>query len=199
MRALLLNLVAGLLLIPAVLLSIFWVRSYHVRDNITLFSIDTSRTKTINTAIMLASEYGRVRCVFLYADYLDGDRHNGPYQSRIVHSPMTQIPNDVITQFGLTGFHYNFSERTDRNTIIKSRILKIPFWPLIIIFSLFPLIRFSRKYRRHRKRRRDLASGLCLICGYDMRATPDRCPECGTAPHVKPAKRRWFLLKQRVP
>lgn len=51
----------------------------------------------------------------------------------------------------------------------------IPFWIPLILLLLLALLSWSRQ---RILRRRD-QSGLCLRCGYDLRASEDRCPECG--------------------
>jgi hypothetical protein len=61
-------------------------------------------------------------------------------------------------------------------------LLTVRLWFLCCLFGALPAWRVSsgvvRRYRRRRRRLRT-ASGRCAFCGYDLRASPDRCPECG--------------------
>ena len=51
-----------------------------------------------------------------------------------------------------------------------------PAWAVVVPSAVLPGIWLVKR------RRRDLARpGLWPGCGYDLRATPDRCPECGRA------------------
>lgn len=59
----------------------------------------------------------------------------------------------------------------------KSEIRGIPHW-LVAGVLLGPLIWILIDLRTSRRRQR-AAAGQCIHCGYDLRATPERCPECG--------------------
>ena len=50
----------------------------------------------------------------------------------------------------------------------------IPCWFLAILTGVLPTRTLLRLCKR--------PPGFCPACGYDLRATPDRCPECGALP-----------------
>lgn len=62
-------------------------------------------------------------------------------------------------------------------SVIPAWLIAAPYWPFAAVLAATPLGHLVRSLRRQRRRR----LGLCLYCGYDVRTTSDRCPECGTA------------------
>jgi hypothetical protein len=54
-------------------------------------------------------------------------------------------------------------------------VATVPYWWAALATSLMPGLWVACR------RRRRPGVGMCRSCGYDLRATPGRCPECGTA------------------
>jgi hypothetical protein len=60
------------------------------------------------------------------------------------------------------------------------RYVVLPHWLIAAIAAVMPAQFLRRQERRLGRRKK----GGCASCGYDLRATPGRCPECGTTASV---------------
>jgi hypothetical protein len=58
----------------------------------------------------------------------------------------------------------------------SAMLFTIPYWALAVVSMIQP----ARWLVSRRRSRRWQAQDRCRVCGYDLRATPERCPECGT-------------------
>jgi predicted RNA-binding Zn-ribbon protein involved in translation (DUF1610 family) len=70
------------------------------------------------------------------------------------------------------------------NSVIRE--FAIPYWFFVPRHSSYPIY----VIRKERIRRTAVARNLCASCGYDLRATTDRCPECGMIKGNGPTGRR---------
>lgn len=74
-----------------------------------------------------------------------------------------RAPDDMGGRFG-------FGWKSGVGTLL----LSVPHWLLMLLFA-------TAYWRlRRRVRRMSHVPGTCKHCGYDLRASPERCPECGT-------------------
>jgi hypothetical protein len=65
------------------------------------------------------------------------------------------------------------------NVWVTNRSAWAAHWMVAAATAILPLVVGCRRWRATRRAAR-LRAGICPACGYDLRASPDRCPECGT-------------------
>lgn len=62
---------------------------------------------------------------------------------------------------------------------VSRRQWSAPLW-LIAALAALPPLQWAAIHLRQRRQCLRRRLGLCVRCGYDLRATAERCPECGT-------------------
>jgi hypothetical protein len=76
----------------------------------------------------------------------------------------------------LLGFRVSRQVLTLRpGEVITATSIALPLWFPLVLTAIGPA-RVLMRWKRHRSRRKH---GCCPDCGYDLRASSDRCPECG--------------------
>jgi hypothetical protein len=78
------------------------------------------------------------------------------------------------------GFSYGINPANDP-TAAPFFELVAPWYWLIILAAVLPIIWIGLFILRRRRMRHVIEHNLCPVCGYDLRSTPDRCPECGAS------------------
>jgi hypothetical protein len=168
------NLAAGVVLVAA---TAGWIRSYFAFDSLDL----GYRSGTQWHITSCAGRIGVMRTVYVFPI----DRSSAMrWEHRTIEAGMGW--GNSGWEWG--GFDVTVNTQrflTDLRPVSKTVTVIVPYWFLVLGASIFPLLSLVRSLRE--RRRLKMAGGLCLQCGYDLRATPDRCPECGAIAPKKAA------------
>ena len=101
-------------------------------------------------------------------------RQRDPGYTLETHDPVPPPDLSTYAAKDRLAAQYGFRYRS----VWVDRVVVVPAWAVVLATG-FAATLTGVTARRYGLRRHRLASGLCAHCGYDLRASPDRCPECG--------------------
>jgi len=139
-----------------------WVRSCWRTDRICVAFPDQS------DAILAMSLRGRIGAMRFGEGTGDEQRY------------LFQFGLPVETEFNMSRSGANYRRAMGAEVMWPSGRLRycgiaFPTWWAAALAAVMPVL-WTRRHLRCRHRHR---TAVCTACGYDLRATPDRCPECG--------------------
>ncbi|HEV2293654.1 MAG TPA: hypothetical protein VGR35_07350 [Tepidisphaeraceae bacterium] len=146
---------------------VLWVRSYWLWEGVA-YQTTSGRLCTVTS-----------RLGALSFDVTDG-WPAGQFKPLELHSdPVLVAGLSSPSEWHLLGFgvdrHAQMVGVGDWTGPSSGTSIIVPYWLVSLLAMISALVMsFPLLIRRHRRR-----LGLCAACGYDLRGTPDRCPECG--------------------
>lgn len=179
MRRHLLTICAALSLLACLALAALWARSYAVEDSVDWRRADAWRLVRSSRGHLIVdlnvSDWSGGRKGLRYAK--EASNPNSLADAKLRGYTLSISPRDTVVRWEWGGFAWwQWRSAVGGNSIAT---LIVPLRPAIAATALPPLgwglVVYSRSYVRRRRRRLN----RCTRCGYDLRASPDWCPECG--------------------
>lgn len=158
-------------LIMCIATVVLWVRSYRQLDSMELLSG--------YRAYLVECSAGQITVLLC---------SKGPWQSPFAmpghpefrlsnHVQMIDYTGEIPSRLGFGHRNlYIVLERGDTVPMVTISLFRFPYPLLMMIFLLTPAWWCAGRIYRSPQ----ATMCHCIVCGYDLRATPDRCPECGT-------------------
>ncbi|MCH8913227.1 MAG: hypothetical protein IIA33_06615 [Planctomycetes bacterium] len=155
-----------------------WARSFRWMDVILIPTSgqDHFVADSVLGVIHVGLTYDSSRPPVEEARYIASDaREYDRSMQENIRKMMTIFPNSTWNPY--KAFQWENSTVTARGITMRTKAVAFPHWLFVLLFSM-PLFVAGARVHRRRKRKK---LGLCLKCGYDLRGSKKRCPECGTA------------------
>lgn len=183
---------SGLSLLLLVATPVLWVRSHIISDTFWWGRVTHNAEGQDNVMLYIRCDWGGL-CIsrtggHYSKEFLDAHPNNrvpdGPFSGRRSADASAVYPYQgrragAPVAFRFAGFELTTGLRPNPRDPFRlhTAALVFPLWALAPPAAITPAVFLMRRLRR-----RTLPAGTrpCPRCNYDLRATPDRCPECGT-------------------
>ncbi len=129
---------------------------------VSYFHLSFTPPYTNGNDLMIRVDYGTVRSY--YNKHEIGDNFKRPSY------PIASISG--FKGFETHWLHFMWYKDGD---FAVSYVVIFPLWIPTVLFAAMFWWSFLPRHRRRKRKK----LGLCVKCGYDLRASKERCPECG--------------------
>jgi hypothetical protein len=180
------TLAALLSLLLCVAVAVLWVRSVYAYDVLTFVRDADGGSAWVRRLLDFRSLRGGLAIGYYRSRMTDAEgvasfRRSAPAEPRVLHTSEPPRPYPLGDGADPAGrwAHWLGFQLAQRNIGLSRRsdvwhsTLVFPYWAPTALCSIVPLLWLRRRFWH------TVPAGHCQSCGYDLRETQQRCPECG--------------------